>query len=930
MPYPDEPSLTDFVDERESPVEIADEEHELLSGTSYSLTEVPHTEYAISCTGDSYGALTVSFTDASPASGHVYVNPLNGNVLHNAADVPDNFTWDYWGRGTANNEANLEVVNDVVTEAYQAAMYGWVEPTSPASQSVTVKKGNLEVAGKLIEFNGGTLDLSVITFDETGYTKQIRVAVAAGGFLTYSEGQEGTNKTDCETKHPPIIPESQTLAKIFLTHDQVASSSLILNVRGGAGYGGSGGGDDPSHDDSDKYTYQAGVVSGAVVELFGQMDVGLADGDVEAKVPVFAFVSNILDATYCTIKRKGVIDLSATTISYDSLVVGSTVWLSITAGCITQTEPTEAGHYWQPLGVAVSVSKVDINIGVGHWIKEGPDPDPDPGRYKYKAGVAHGELVYLISIEPDTVDEAKADSILTMPAIGVVTAVPGTNYCQVGGPGYVWDTTEHGGLVPGSLTPQTKGTVFYISVATEGEAGSLPTINPEHYVQEACVQLDDAGTRFRIICGPFSRPEPEDPDDGYDTDCDGEVGLTHTVYLDSNSVAHKTDARDDAKKDVVGIVKAVNAANNRCSIVRPPNVYNPNVLYPGGDYLLLPSTPGGWALEKDIIFRPGDWKVLVGWGRGGSLGGVLVDTHVIGKCKIPGEDEGGDDDPSNGRLIGRFYADFWINPDTWVELVPGEPPNYVIPCNNANPAPITGVVLDTEDDGVHIVCWVLVYGLHGSGYTPGAAYFACGDPGLGSIDKVIQLGAYIKQAGVGHDSGGIFVDPQPVAWADSDGGDPVPLLGFVDLQYPFPLPNPYNKLRISDGTNVLSKIEAPWDSKDNEWLMELPTVVHNIDFFLKSTGVGAGAFLELDLCRGSDDVSVLSTKAKLVTTGDGVRGDTLPSSGNSAGHTRAVIDQAKMPIVPGETLYVNYTLNGIFTTEPYGMGSILNKYGVRD
>jgi hypothetical protein len=145
-----------------------------------------------------------------------------------------------------------------------------------------------------------------------------------------------------------------------------------------------------------------------------------------------------------------------------------------------------------------------------------------------------------------------------------------------------------------------------------------------------------------------------------------------------------------------------------------------------------------------------------------------------------------------------------------------------------------------------------------------------------------------------------------------------------------PIANPYDKIRGTDGTYEASKVSGNWDSKVTEWLIEVPTVIQSgVDFFAKSTGAGAGAFLELDLCRGSDDVSILLTKAKLVTTGDGVRGDTLPTSSNNVGHTRAVVDETKMPVDPGETLYWLFTVNGIHTTMPYGIGIIINKYGVK-
>ncbi len=926
MAYPDNPEFIDFVDERTEPAEVEGEEHSITAGDyTYSLNEVPDTEFSISCTGDVNGSYTVSFTNAAPGSGCVYVNPLNGNVLHCATDAPDDLTWSYWGRGTANNKRMLEQYRAPIEDVHKVARQFWVSATFPASQGVNTAKGNGEIAGRLVEYNGGTQDFSSITFDNPGYYKAIRLALDSAGAIAFSQGEEASSRVLCDD--PPAIPESKTLAIVFLhdganiTDDDVVNTLIEVSYHSGdPGSGGSG--------DVAKYQYASGVVSGDAVCLTAPNTVNKADADDDDRVPAIGFVEEILDETYCTVRSSGAFDFSSKTTSYDSLTFGQQVYLSTAAGRITQTRNETPDEWDQPLGVALSSTRIQIAIGAATKNRGGDDPDPEGGKRKYESGVAEAEFVYL-KTDAETVDEAKADSKDTIPAIGIVDKIIDATWCLVKN-NFWWLTSEHGGKTPGNLTPDVAGTMFFISQTVEGEATKVVATNPEYYFQEACKQIDDAGTKFLICCGQAYKPEPDDPDDGYDADCASDVNVGQTVYLDANGVARKTDATDDAKKDAVGIVKAVNAANNRCSIVRPPNVYDPGANYIGGEYLLDPSTSGAWGLASNILFCPGHWKVRIGWGRGASLGGVLVDIKVYGKCKVPGDDEGGDDDPSDGRLIGFFYADFYIAPTTWVELVPGSPPNYVIPCDNTNPAAVTGVVLNCEDDGTHIVCGVLVYGLYGSGYTPGQPYFALGAPATqGEIDKVIVLGKYIKEAGVGHDSGGIFVDPKPPVYADPDGGDPVPLTNFVALEDPVPFPSPYDKLRGTDGTHVLGKVSGNWDSKLAEWLMELPTGVQSVDFFAKSTGAGAGAFLELDLCRGSDDVSVLSTKAKLVTTGDGVRGDTLPQSGNSAGHIRAVIDQTKMPVSPGETLYWKYTPNGIFTTDPYGIGVMLNRYAVK-
>ena len=189
MAYPDNPEFIDFVDERTEPAEVEGEEHSITAGDyTYSLNEVPDTEFSISCTGDVNGSYAVSITNAAPGSGCVYVNPLNGNVLHCAIDAPDDLTWSYWGRGTANNKHMLQQYREPIENVHKVARQFWVSATSPASQGVNVAKGNGVVAGKLVEYNGGTKDFSSVTFDNPGYCKAIRLALDAAANLTYSEG----------------------------------------------------------------------------------------------------------------------------------------------------------------------------------------------------------------------------------------------------------------------------------------------------------------------------------------------------------------------------------------------------------------------------------------------------------------------------------------------------------------------------------------------------------------------------------------------------------------------------------------------------------------------------------------------------------------------------------------------------------------------
>ena len=928
MAYPDNPAFIDFVDERTESAEIEEEEHSTTVGEyTYSLNEVPDTEFSISCTGDVNGSYTVSFTNAAPGSGCVYVNPLNGNVLHCATDAPDDLTWSYWGRGTANNKRMLEQYREPIEDVHKVARQFWVGATSPASQGVNVAKGNGEIAGKLVEYSGGTQDFSAMTFDNPGYYKAIRLALDSSGSVTYSEGEEAPSRALCDD--PPSIPESKTLAIVFLHDAQNIADDDVVNTLIEVSYH-SGDPDSGGSGDVAKYQYASGVVSGDAVCLTSPNTVNKADADDDVRVPAIGFIEEILDETYCTVRSSGVFEFSSKATSYDSLTFGQQVYLSTAAGHITQTQNETPDEWDQPLGVALSSSKIQITVGAATRNKAGGggnEPGPEGGKYSYDAGVAEAEFVYL-KTDVKTVDEAKANSGSTMRSIGIVDCVIDEDWCLVKN-NYWWFTGEHQGKTPGNLTPGSAGDKFYISVTTEGEVQATESLNSEHYIQHACTQID-SGTVFLICCGPASKPQPDNPEDGYDTDCASDVSRGDSVYLDTNGVARKTDATNDAKKDAIGIVKAVNTANNRCSIVRPPNVYDPDSNYTGGEYFLDPNTAGGWDLNSNILFCPGHWKVRIGWGRGTSLGGLLVDIHSYGKLGDSGDDVGGDDDPTTGRLIGFFRAVLNIPVNTWVQDNPTPGSGYVETATYDNANQMRGVVLSSEHDSGpdEYIIAVLVRGLHGSGYVANQPYYVGSTPG--ALVPGITLGKYKKCGGAGRETGQVFVDCAPSEYIDPDGGDPVPVHNYAEQLNPAPVANPYDKIRDNDGSTAA--ISSDYNSLANdgrEWLVELPVVIESVDFSARSTGAGVGAYLELDLCRSSDGASVLSTKAKLVTTGVGNRGDTLPQSGHSTGHVRAVIDTTKMPIDPGETLYWKYTRCGVYTTAPYGIGVITNKYGMK-
>lgn len=67
--------------------------------------------------------------------------------------------------------------------------------------------------------------------------------------------------------------------------------------------------------------------------------------------------NNFLDGEQATILGEGI--LSGQT----GLTIGEPVFLSLTAGDITQTPPTGVGEIWQQVGVAISATEVRVEIG---------------------------------------------------------------------------------------------------------------------------------------------------------------------------------------------------------------------------------------------------------------------------------------------------------------------------------------------------------------------------------------------------------------------------------------------------------------------------------------------------------------------------------------------------------------------------------------
>ncbi len=104
--------------------------------------------------------------------------------------------------------------------------------------------------------------------------------------------------------------------------------------------------------------------------------------------------------------------------------------------------------------------------------------------YACAVGVAVGEWVYASAA--DTVAEARANALATMPTIGMVVYKPTTTTCRVKQNGYAWDATA----------PWTVGDEYFVSDAV---AGAIINVMPGVWPQRAGIAV--ATDRFKVLIG---------------------------------------------------------------------------------------------------------------------------------------------------------------------------------------------------------------------------------------------------------------------------------------------------------------------------------------------------------------------------------------------------------------------------------------------
>jgi len=969
MAYPNDPTYKDFVNyPRATSVQIENEEQSIEIGTiTYFLDEVPDGEKAISCTGDVGGVYTFIKTildNPSPDAGEVYVNTRTSVATHNTLDAPDDLTWDYWGLGTSNNAGMQNQYQTPINDNAQAAMAFRVEATDPVSQTVTVRNGNTHINGKLAMLDGGedgltVVDVSAETFSNPGYHKKLNILIFDDSSTGYLPGPESATQNGCID--PPTDPTAKILATVFFQQGQNITDALIVNTPDDVGTGDGGGGGDGGGDGGSgntlKMQYTAGVVPGDTAYVVSATTVDKADADDDSAVPAIGCVEAILDDTYCTVKLPGTtIDFTGKTTTPGSMTPGAKYYLSINAGCITATQNKVPGQWDQEIGIALTTSILSITCGAATKNEEGGDggdedgdkdgdgKQPVIGKYRYTAGVIEKEFVFGrldIVNEAIKVTEAKANSLSTLPAIGIVHEIIDATWCTVKN-NYHWKTAEHGGLTPGGLTPGAAGNKFWISVTSAGAVQSIAAAAPDLYIQVACIQVDADGTDFLICCGDVTTVGHFDPP-GNTYDCDASVGEEDAVYFkyEGSPVAPKAyqaKADDDTTMNAVGI--AINVASNRCVIKFPGESFESQSTHPAGGYYLSPWTAGAWTILSGIIYPPGSWKKHIALCDGSNTVWVSIDE---GKKQGGGEDaEDGDDGSEEipGQIVGTFWSSTNIATAAGVDM--DIISTWCALSSYSNDQKLLGVCLSStlndnyvEGENGEYIIKVLMGGFYkntGLIFITGGDYFITTN--FGNYGPAVSFQHRIKYLGHAVDTHTIHVMPENRGYLAPGGGDPVPATDFVSIAAslsPHPEPTWFEKIRGNDET------AAPGDGTtqiDDEWVSEKIvcedyTVISNIDFAIESAGEGSGAYVECDLVTGPG-VSILSSVCELVTTGDGVEGDTIPNSANNSGHTRAVVKNGLMPLVPGTTLYVKREPKGIHTTAPYGLMWVFNKYLVKE
>ena len=192
--------------------------------------------------------------------------------------------------------------------------------------------------------------------------------------------------------------------------------------------------------------------------------------------------------------------------------------------------------------------------------------------YTCASGVAIGEWVY--ASNNDTVAEAQADALATMPSIGVVNYKPTTTSCYVKQYGYYYDAntnTGHGDAF-------VYGEEYWVSAAT---AGQIVTAMPPVWPQRAGVAVSTQ--RFKVLLGANLGLVGTNT---Y-TATAGEA-VEEWVFISAADTVDEADASDPTKMNSIGM------------IVEKPDATTAVVKCDGKVY----TTGKGWAANDPVYISP--------------------------------------------------------------------------------------------------------------------------------------------------------------------------------------------------------------------------------------------------------------------------------------------------------------------------------------
>ncbi|MBW2093280.1 MAG: hypothetical protein JRI80_00190 [Deltaproteobacteria bacterium] len=891
------------------------------------------------------GALSKIYS-GSPSSGQILINHNNNTCTCHADDV-GTITITYWGDGS---HVGAQALNDMVEateKAYKAARPGHISKTDGEDNKFDVDAGNFYSASTDISgmsYAGDTdVDLDLICDAHgTAASKWVKI------LLGITENTPGVGKlstsvsADCDTEGAAevvaviAIANCVPIGHIIYRNDHalIDDADHICNYDGRVF-----GSDSAGKTVIENVTVDEGDnVRGQQVYFDSDNHVSKAVNTSEATL-ADGIISLVTGTTTCQVQTGGSFTYETGDIDHNVFINATAkMYLTANAGHASEDQDITAGRWTQNMGKVFDTNYVDLNYPGFISLNDGDDPIE--GQYRHDGSAALGESMRpKVSTDDEKwVEQADSDDGVNIDAIGVVTAVDG-NYCTVKDR-FLWKTADFGGTKPCSLNGGGAGDKFFMHTSA-GQGTFTENIAPDIWNQEMGYQKNAGETLFEIYMKPGSLGGTEDP---YEFECSS-VDKHDAVYAHPlTGVLYEAESDNDDHVNVVGIVKSINAAGTRCNIYRPGDVVPDGNNYVGKLYLNpdAAATPN-YSVNEDK--QPGNWSILIGQPRGANETGFLVDIQTTG---IYGK---------NGRIgVGKEgCVRAWSNPagiamSKAVDFGTVDPTMehyYVQLTSRTSANRIRGVAEETSvvdywntqgrgaDDNREIVL-VRVQDIH---FNPAVTWPDIGtyfSSTLGGFVAAVAPGSWQKRVCTrAENDHTILVCPEMQGWIPADGPwEPVAERSYIAPCDPPAEPHGYDPMRSWDTSDAVSKLTNKFTSK-HIIIQATTAIASSVLCFAQSVGVGATSYTEFDLRKihGAADESVLSTTGKLVGLADAPRGNTTDDAtyGTGAGHIAAVLDATKFPLVKGDVLYWTADPDGgdAHGTDPYGVGILLNMYGIK-